>query len=91
MLLAVPRSWMMALDFSLGAAGAAGLASMHEPVGSDRGPSACQRILAGFGTILEPYDPHRRWVRSHTSPCRDMLAAEAATPPCSSKQWLCEP
>lgn len=61
----LPRSWMTALDFSLGAAGDAGLASMHEPVGSDGGPSACQRILAAFGTILEPYDPHRRLVCLH--------------------------
>ena len=61
-MLALPRSWMMALDFSLGAAGGAGLASMHEPVGRDGGPSACQRVLAAFGAILEPYDPHRRLV-----------------------------
>lgn len=68
----LPRSWMVALDFSLGAAGGAGLASMHEPVGSDGGPSACQRVLAAFGTILEPYDPHRRLVHLHTRCCRDM-------------------
>ena len=81
------RSWMMALDFSLGAAGDARLASMHEPVGTDGGPSACQRILAAFGTILEPYDPHRRLVSLHKRCCRDMLAAAAAKCYAYSKQW----
>ena len=63
--LSLPHSWMMALDFSLGAAGGGGSASMHDAAGTDGCPSACQRLLMAFGAILEPYDPHRRWLLAH--------------------------
>ncbi|KAK9828375.1 hypothetical protein WJX81_001113 [Elliptochloris bilobata] len=54
-------NWMVALDFSDAAATDAKAASMHAPAGADGGPSTCQCILAAFGAILEPYDPHRRF------------------------------